>query len=109
MTLGPRRLAVWTLALTILIEAVTCAFRFGLNLQSTRDLASLARFTFGLRIHHGYVGIVLLVVAAFLKSSRMRDVLLVAGSGLVASDLIHHFLVLWPITGSPQFDLTYKK
>ena len=27
--------------------------------------------------------------------------------GLVVSDLVHHFLVLWPLTGSPQFDLFY--
>lgn len=31
----------------------------------------------------------------------------VVGVGLLSSDLIHHFLVLWPMTGSPDFDLVY--
>jgi hypothetical protein len=26
---------------------------------------------------------------------------------LLASDLVHHFVVLWLLTGSPQFDLFY--
>ena len=32
---------------------------------------------------------------------------LVIGIALVASDLVHHFLVLWPIVCSPEFDLFY--
>jgi hypothetical protein len=26
---------------------------------------------------------------------------------LIFSDLAHHFIVLWPITGSPEFDIIY--
>ncbi|MEY3460173.1 MAG: hypothetical protein RL215_3330, partial [Planctomycetota bacterium] len=29
------------------------------------------------------------------------------GGGLLVSDLVHHFVVLWLLTGSPQFDLFY--
>ena len=47
---------IWIAGLTLLIEAVTCAFRWGLDLQSTRDTSFLAPLTFGVRIHHGYVG-----------------------------------------------------
>lgn len=33
--------------------------------------------------------------------------MLAIGLGLFFSDLIHHFLVLWPVVGSPQFDVFY--
>ena len=29
------------------------------------------------------------------------------GAALILSDLVHHYAILWPIVGSPQFDLTY--
>lgn len=109
MNMRTRRIALYALILTAIFEAITCVLRFGLDLQSTRETSAVARFTFGLRIHHSYPGALLMVVCAFLKPSRLRDVLLIVGIALLASDLIHHFLVLWPITGSPQFDLTYKK
>jgi hypothetical protein len=35
--------------------------------------------------------------------------LAVVAIGLVISDIIHHFLVLWPVTGSPEFDLRYPR
>ncbi|MFH1468454.1 MAG: hypothetical protein ABIO70_28955 [Pseudomonadota bacterium] len=94
------------LALAVAMEAVTCLFRFGLGLQATRDTGFLARLTFGLRIHHGYVGLLLILLAA-LRPGLWRNLALIVGVGMLVSDLIHHFLVLWPITGSPQFDLTY--
>jgi hypothetical protein len=103
-----RRIAVLTLIATLLIEAITCLLRFGLRLQSTRDTASMARFTFGLRIHHGYLGVCFVVAGLFLRASRWKDVLVIVGGALALSDLIHHFLVLWPITGSPQFDWLYR-
>lgn len=104
------RLMIWkAVAVTVAFEVVTIILRFGLDFQTTRDSASMARFTFGLRIHHGYVGFVFLLIAAFLKPSRVRDWAWILGVALVASDLAHHFLVLWPITGSPHFDLTYGR
>ena len=106
LTLGQAALAGSILAIPI--EAVTAGFRFGAGLQSTRDTAWIARFTFGLRIHHGYVGLLLLLLASIGTASRLRrNALLIVGIALLFSDLFHHFLVLWPITGSPQFDLFY--
>lgn len=99
------------IALTALIEAVTALFRFGFGLESTRDTAAtVGRFTLGLRIHHGYIGLVLVFIASFLlrRESPWRTRILIIGSAMFLSDLIHHFLVLWPITGSPQFDIWYK-
>ncbi len=98
----------WIVGLTVLFELITCLFRFGFGMQSTRDTGAIGRWTFGFRIHHGYFG-VLLVGLAFLfpANSQVRIWAIRVGVALIASDLIHHFLVLWPITGSPQFDLTY--
>ncbi len=95
------------LALAALIEAVTCLFRFGLGLQSTRDTAWLARFTFGYRIHHGYIGALLLLGAVLPGPGAWRNMLVAVGVGLVVSDLVHHFIVLWGVTGSPEFHIRY--
>ena len=95
---------------TGILEGVTLFFRFGLDLQSTRDTATtVGPWTGGLRIHHGYIGFLALIAGWFLLARYPRGarLLLIAGIALVASDLIHHFLVLWPWTGSPQFDWKY--
>jgi hypothetical protein len=83
---------------------------FGLDLQSTRDTAStIGWLTGGIRIHHGCCGLMLLVVALMVlkRFPRFGGLLVIVGLALIFSDAIHHFLVLWPITGSPQFDLVY--
>lgn len=104
---------LWTLALTALFEAVTVLFRFGFKLESTRDTARLvARWTRGIRIHHGYWGVPLaligLAILALAGPGTTAAVwLVVLGLALIKSDLIHHFLVLWPVTGSHGFDLVY--
>jgi hypothetical protein len=103
-----RRDLYWILALTVLIEAVTCLFRFGLGLESTRDTGTLGRWTFGLRIHHGYVGLLLAGLSLLLpRGTFLRTWGLRIGLALVASDLCHHFLILWPLTGNPSLDLVY--
>lgn len=100
--------------LTFLMEAFTVLMRFGYQLESTRDTRSLiGPLTFGIRIHHCYLGLVLLCFAAALvwgirkPLTRLALILGVCGASLLFSDLVHHFLVLWPLTGSPQFDLRY--
>jgi hypothetical protein len=105
-----RNMLWWSLGLTFIIELVTIVLRFGLQMESTRDTAStIGRLTFGIRIHHGYCGLALMLVAYCLMSRypRLARWGLIIGLALLLSDLIHHFLVLWPITGSPHFDLTY--
>jgi hypothetical protein len=118
----------------VVLEAITCVGRFGLDLQSTRDTSFMAKLTFGLRIHHAYPGALMLLAAMLLPveagkrggSQKMEDCgkapakysffgfeytlrewLVVGGTTLFASDMMHHFLVLWPITGDHDFDLTY--
>lgn len=100
--------ALWIAGLTTAIEAVTCLFRFGLRLEAARDTSFLAPFTFGLRIHHGYIGLAMLAISALLPAGspwRRRSVRL--GGALLASDLVHHFAVLWLVRGDPEFFLTY--
>jgi len=98
----------WIAGLTLLFEGITCLLRFGLGMESTRDTGMLRLLTFGLRIHHGYLGVVLLAAAFLLPNGwRLRKWCFRVAAALMASDLIHHLLVLWPITGDPHLDLTY--
>ncbi len=106
----PRSLLVPTVVATVLLETATCVLRFGLHLQSGRDTAFLLkRLTGGIRIHHGYIGLLLIAAAAWMPPKHRNRTfwLLVLGQALLYSDLIHHFVVLWLVTGSPQFDLLY--
>jgi len=99
--------AVWLgLLLAALIEAVTVVLRFGFDMQTTRDTVWLSPFTLGFRIHHGYFGVVLLLAVPFLKGWP-RNALLAVGVALLASDLVHHFIVLKAATGDAQFHLRY--
>ena len=107
-----RRFLLWCAGLTLLIEAATLILRFGAGLESSRDTASvIGPLTGEIRIHHGCFGILLMGVAATMraKSPRIAAWLLLFGAALTASDLIHHFLVLWPLTGSPEFHLIYPR
>lgn len=100
----------WTLLLTAVMELVTCLFRFGFKMQSTRDTKFIAKLTFGIRIHHGYIGILLVIIALLFlrkKTPTWFWASIIVGLSLFLSDIIHHFLVLWPITNSPEFHLVY--
>jgi hypothetical protein len=104
------QVALYGLLLAVSIEAFTIWARYGLGLASTRDTPSVGRLTFGIRIHHGYVGVALATAAACLgQQPGLRNFLLMIALGLILSDLMHHFLVLWPLTGSPEFDLVYPR
>ncbi|MFG0248827.1 MAG: hypothetical protein ACF8OB_08065 [Phycisphaeraceae bacterium JB051] len=104
-----RQIAIYAIALTFLFELLTVILRFGFALESSRHTAStVGVLTMGIRIHHGYIGFLMLIAAWFFKSKPMLFTwILITGIALFASDMIHHFLVLWPITGSPQFHLVY--
>jgi hypothetical protein len=100
------KVVLFGLLLTVLIEALTIAIRFLFLLESTRDTAFFGTYTLGLRVHHGYIGL-LLIPLGWCFPRGLRHALWIVGIGLLVSDLVHHFLVLWPITGSPQFDFIY--
>jgi len=104
--------AAWILlavGLTVLFEAATLALRVGAGLQAPVATAGLASLTFGLRIHHGYIGLAILASTPFLRARfpGSWDRLSAVGVGLVLSDVIHHLVALWVLTGAPSFDLCY--
>jgi hypothetical protein len=104
--LNRRQVIIYGLILAVAIEAITIGLRYGLKKESTRDTAVIATFTLGLRVHHGYIGLLLLPLG-WCFPAGIRNALWIVAIGLIVSDLVHHFLVLWPIEGSPQFDLVY--
>ena len=102
-----RRTLASGLALAVVIELITAVFRFGLGLESNQDTRFLAQWTLGYRIHHGYIGLVGLLLCMLVPVGRRRTALLVISIGLVVSDFMPHFLVLWLLTGSPELHLRY--
>ena len=107
--LSATQVALFGLVLAVAIEALTIWTRFGLGLQATRDTGFIGTLTFGVRVHHGYVGVLLAILGSWLFPNNigLRNVCWMIALALILSDLMHHFLVLWPTTGSPEFDLVY--
>jgi hypothetical protein len=103
----PISAVVWCVVLTAAIEAVTCILRFSCRWEATRDTTAVGRLTFGLRIHHAYLGVAAMAIGLLVPAGPALAWLLTTGMALVLSDLIHHFFVLWPVTGDPQFHLAY--
>ena len=52
------------------------------------------------RIHHGYIGIAMLLVAHFFYPSKTLTMI---GAALLLSDLLHHFVVLPLWIGRTEF------
>lgn len=77
--------------LSILFELATAVLRLVFRLRSAQWQQSL-----GLpRIHHGYVGIVLLLVSyGVYEVPEIGIVLWIVGWALIISDLVHHYVVL---------------
>lgn len=95
----------------VVFEILTCVLRFGFAVESTRDtVSSIGQLTMGMRIHRSYTGISCAGLAFWLEQQFPKSSfhLLAIGVGLFISDMIHHFVVLWIITGNPQFDLLYQ-
>ncbi|HSH05866.1 MAG TPA: hypothetical protein VLL52_25340 [Anaerolineae bacterium] len=111
--MSKRKLLFWALFFTLFFEFVTIFARFGLGLQSTRDTATtIGLITRGIRIHHGYIGLLIILWSLMRRGRKFIGPIThhhgrIFGIALLASDLIHHFLILWPIEGHHQFDLFY--
>lgn len=84
--------AVWAIAGTVVIEAVTVAARLWAG-RSAAEVCATAPLL--VRMHHLFWSVpLLLVVPLAWRSRRWSGALLGIGVGLVASDLVHHFVVL---------------
>jgi hypothetical protein len=107
--LGFSSLVLYSLALAVVMELTTVVLRFGAGLLSSRCNAWMGRFTFGVRVHHGYFGILLGMLAVWPLSGLggLRNLLLIIAAALIISDVIHHFLVLRLLVGTHEFDLFY--
>ena len=90
------------------VEFATIVLRFGSGWRSPEVTRCCARWTAGWRVHHGYVGVALLVVAWLAPlPAALAAFTWIAGIALALSDAIHHFAVLWPVTGSHEFYVRY--
>lgn len=76
--------------LTVLLEIITCIGRFAFKIRA-RDWKP--------RIHHGYIGILLLGAYFFIPNEWLA----IIGASLILSDASHHFAVLPLTVGSTEF------
>lgn len=107
-----KNILIWSMILTFLMEVLTVIMRFFFKLESTKATAStIGVLTGGIRIHHGYIGVLLIILSVlFIKKAYFfGDWLLITGIALLCSDIIHHFIILWIYTGNPEFDIFYHK
>ncbi|MEM6690938.1 MAG: hypothetical protein AAF664_16035 [Planctomycetota bacterium] len=105
-----RAMVYWSVLGTLVIELICVVLRFGFGKDSTSATAStIGIMTLGYRIHHGYIGALMIPLGiCYCDGPKSWGWwILVIGIALFASDFIHHFLILWPITGTPDFDLVY--
>ena len=86
---------VGMITLALIFEAITVLIRFGLKLSS-KDIPLRNR----IRIHHGYVGIVVMIVGILIQA----PLLAILGGAMLISDLLHHFIVLYFVTGSTELE-----
>ena len=83
--------------ISLVIELLTIGGRlyFGPMKERFRKM----RFKYKARIHHGYIGVLLILFYLFIKS----ELLFITGMSLFLSDLIHHFVVLPLWIGRTEF------
>lgn len=99
----------------LVFEWVTYYFRFILGMEGTKFTRVVGKFTGGLRIHHGYIGVLLVLTRNWFPTSTLpivgdwQQLASMIGWGCILSDGIHHFYVLYPYTGSHDFDLVYPE
>jgi hypothetical protein len=85
----------WTIASTLLVEAVTIYLRFrsGIHAAEFNKTAPLL-----LQIHHMFWSIPLLAAVPLVwRKPRLSGAMVGIAVGLILSDLLHHFVVL-PLT-----------
>lgn len=83
--------------LTVVFEVVTVLLRLGFKLQSK---VWQKKYNV-LRVHHGYIGMVFLVLSFF----PPLHALWIVGWALIISDLVHHYTVL-PLLRMAEVDIS---
>jgi hypothetical protein len=86
---------IWTVAITLIVEAVTLYLRFGRG-ETATEFNKTAPLL--LQIHHMFWSVPLFLVLPFVwRRPRLSGVLLGIALGFVISDVLHHCVVL-PLT-----------
>jgi hypothetical protein len=94
----PRRWLCWTALFTLVGEGLTLAMRFGGGMTAT-EFNEHAPFL--LQIHHLFWGVPLLAAAWLTRRWKAVAATLAAlAVACVASDVLHHFLVLPIVAGN---------
>ncbi len=82
---------------TAIFEILAIAGR--LTFGSMRSRKKQLKRIFPIRIHHGYIGVLLLIMTMVIP----HDVLYITGASLIISDLTHHFIILPLWVGRAEF------
>lgn len=103
------RMIDWSLVIisTIIIEIITLFGRFVFKKSSKENYFKILKklnARYFIHFHHGFFGVIILLVSYFYGFVFLFNL----GIGFILSDLVHHFVILWSITGSPEFHLIYK-
>ena len=84
-------------ALTVLFEVITVLLRLGLKMES-----KVVQEEF-IRIHHGYIGMFLLLASFVFPINALW----IVGWALILSDLVHHYTVL-PLLSITEVDIAME-
>ncbi|MFH0951969.1 MAG: hypothetical protein V1838_02135 [Patescibacteria group bacterium] len=95
------------LLLAVFFEMVTSLFRFAFYHLVIRFHRTVAILTGGYHVHHAFIGIIFLIIGLIIADPGVKNIAIFIGVGLLVSDLLHHFVVLWIVTGQHEFQLRY--
>jgi len=91
----------------LLVELACILMRFVFKVSSKEIYVKIMR-KFKLKkfyhFHHLFLGIIFALFFYFYEQEALFNV----GLGIISSDLLHHFVVLWIIMGNPEFHIVYK-
>ncbi|MEK6846875.1 MAG: hypothetical protein AABY16_01775 [Nanoarchaeota archaeon] len=98
----------WLIIITaVIVEIITIVGRFKFNISTKNFWVSVMRHfnkKHWVHVHHIFLGLIISALALILESNLALNL----GIGIALSDAVHHFLVLWPLVGSPEFHIMYK-
>ena len=102
--LSSGQVLTWIAVGTVIGEAGTVVVQFLLRWKFRFVARLVGAITRGVRVHHGYLGAAALLAARLVPlAPAWRHLAFIAGGALVLTDLVHHTLVLWLLTGAPAF------
>ncbi len=98
----------WFIIITaVIIEIITIIGRFKFNISTKELWTSLMKHynrRHWVHMHHVFLGLIIVAISLIVKNNLALNL----GIGIILSDAIHHFVVLWPLIGSPEFHVIYK-